>query len=113
MRDEFKKIHLHTGQTQDLGYRQLEIGRKLSFRHDFSGLGQGQQSNASFIGCQELADYDALRRGPDRLFRKHFKDWRRKVFEEWVGEASVFGLEILPRLSERLYTHEPAWSIAH
>jgi hypothetical protein len=25
-----------------------------------------------------------------------------KVFEEWVGEASVFGFEILPRPSERL-----------
>ena len=36
-----------------------------------------------------------------------------KVFEEWVGEASVFGFEILPQPSERLCTQEPGWSIAY
>jgi hypothetical protein len=36
-----------------------------------------------------------------------------KVFEEWVGEASVFGFEILPQPSERLCTQKPGWSIAH
>jgi len=35
-----------------------------------------------------------------------------KVFEEWVGEASVFGFEILPQPSERLCTQKPGGSIA-
>jgi hypothetical protein len=36
-----------------------------------------------------------------------------KVFEEWVGEASVFGFEILPQPLERLRTQKPGWSIAY
>jgi hypothetical protein len=36
-----------------------------------------------------------------------------KVFEEWVGEASVFGFDILPQPSERLYTQKPGWGIAY
>ena len=35
-----------------------------------------------------------------------------KVFEQWVGEGSVLGFEILPRPSERLCTQKPGWSIA-
>jgi hypothetical protein len=35
-----------------------------------------------------------------------------KVFEEWVGEASVIGFEILQRPSEKLCTEKPAWNIA-
>jgi hypothetical protein len=35
-----------------------------------------------------------------------------KVFVESVGEASVFGFEILSRPSERLCTQKPGWSIA-
>jgi len=36
-----------------------------------------------------------------------------KVFEEWVGEASVFGFEVLPWQSERLCTQKPGWSIEY
>jgi len=35
-----------------------------------------------------------------------------KVFEEWVGESTVFGIEILPLLSERLCTQKPDRNIA-
>jgi hypothetical protein len=41
------------------------------------------------------------------------QDWRRKVFEKWVEEASVFGFEILPQPSERLCIQKPGWSIAY
>jgi hypothetical protein len=34
-----------------------------------------------------------------------------KVFEEWVGEASVFGFEILLWSLERLCVQKPGWSI--
>jgi hypothetical protein len=34
-----------------------------------------------------------------------------KVFEEWVGEASVFGVEILPQPSERLCTQNLAGTL--
>jgi len=33
------------------------------------------------------------------------------VFEEWVGEASVFGIEILPQPSKRLCTQKPAGTL--
>ena len=36
-----------------------------------------------------------------------------KVFEERVGEASVFGFEILPLLSDRFCTQKPGWNIAY
>src|SRR5712691_10763049 len=36
-----------------------------------------------------------------------------KVFEEWVGEASVFGFEILPQPSDRLCPQTPGWTIAY
>ena len=35
-----------------------------------------------------------------------------KVFEEWEGESTVFGFEILAQPSERLCTQKPGWSIA-
>ena len=35
-----------------------------------------------------------------------------KAFEEWAGEASVFGFEFLPQPSERLCTHKFGCSIA-
>ena len=37
---------------------------------------------------------------------------KARVFEEWAGQASVFGFEILPQPSERLCTQKSGGSIA-
>jgi hypothetical protein len=36
-----------------------------------------------------------------------------KVFDEWVGEASVLCFEILAQPSERLFTQNHGWSFAY